>query len=60
MLEKNGNLKLTEEELHAIQSGKVPEKVLTRRGDTSEEVKELVKVGEYDVKERSSAGTGGQ
>lgn len=60
MLEKNGNLKLTEEELAAIQKGEVPEKVLTRRGETPTEVKELVKVGEYDVKERSSAGTGGQ
>lgn len=60
MLEKNGNLKLTEEELLAIRKGEVPEEVTSRRGDTPAEVKELVKVGEYDVRKRSSTGTGGQ
>jgi len=47
MLEKNGMLNLTQEEILAIQRGQVPQRLAEEFGQSPARLKELVKSGEY-------------
>lgn len=49
MLEKNGMLPLTQEELELIKKGEVPESVKRNWGLEAQEVEDLVKSGSYKL-----------
>jgi hypothetical protein len=47
MLEKNGSIKLTEEDLLLVKQGSVPDRVASTWDVTSEQLQEVVKTNDY-------------